>query len=161
MPCINFLILLNFNNIKFNKKNVVVTIMLNKIEGITLLVSDLKRSIEFYRDILGLRVNKESENKIEFSRKDSTNTKLIIELDISKSNQNNKNSVIITFSVSDLNTVYNNLTEKKVNFHKKLSDDASGKNTIILDPDGYLISLTEPASDEFAQIPYYHGFAPA
>lgn len=137
--------------------------MLNKIEGITLLVSDLKRSIEFYRDILGLRVNKESEseNKIEFSRKDSPNTKLILELDNSKSNQNNKNSVIITFSVSDLNTVYNNLTEKKVNFHKKLSDDASGKNTIILDPDGYLISLTEPTSDEFAQIPYYHGFAPA
>ena len=100
-------------------------------------------------------------NKIEFSRKDSTNTKLILELDNSKSNQNNKNSVIITFSVSDLNTVYNNLTEKKVNFHKELSDDASGKNTIILDPDGYLISLTEPTSDEFAQIPYYHGFAPA
>jgi lactoylglutathione lyase len=116
--------------------------MLNKIEGITLLVSDLKRSIEFYR-------------------KDSTNTKLILELDNSKSNQNNKNSVIITFSVSDLNTIYNNLTEKKVNFHKKLSDDESGKNTIILDPDGYLISLTEPTSDEFAQIPYYHGFAPA
>jgi lactoylglutathione lyase len=126
-----------------------------------LLVSDIKRSIEFYRDILGLRVNKESENKIEFSRKDSTNTKLIVELDNSKSNQNNKNSVIITFSVSDLNTLYNNLTEKKVNFHKKLSDDESGKNTIILDPDGYLISLTEPTSDEFAQIPYYHGFAPA
>ncbi len=135
--------------------------MLNKIEGITLLVSDIKRSIEFYRDILGLRVNKESENKIEFSRKDSTNTKLILELDNSKSNQNNKNSVIITFSVSDLNTLYNNLTEKKVNFHKKMSDDESGKNTIILDPDGYLISLTEPTSDEFAQIPYYHGFAPA
>ena len=135
--------------------------MLNKIEGITLLVSDIKRSIEFYRDILGLRVNKESENKIEFSRKDSTNTKLILELDNSKSNQNNQNSVIITFSVSDLNTLYNNLTEKKVNFHKKLSDDESGKNTIILDPDGYLISLTEPTSDEFAQIPYYHGFAPA
>ena len=136
--------------------------MLNKIEGITLLVSDIKRSIEFYRDILGLRVNKESENKIEFSRKESPNTKLILELDNSKSNQNNKNSVIITFSVSDLNTIYNNLTQKNVNFHKKLSDDASGKNTIILDPDGYLISLTEPASsDEFAQIPYYHGFAPA
>jgi lactoylglutathione lyase len=135
--------------------------MLNKIEGITLLVSDIKRSIEFYRDTLGLRVNKESENKIEFSRKDSTNTKLILELDNSKSNQNNKNFVIITFSVSDLNTIYNNLTEKKVNFHKKLSDDESGKNTIILDPDGYLISLTEPTSDEFAQIPYYHGFAPA
>ena len=135
--------------------------MLNRIEGITLLVSDIKRSTEFYRDILGLRVNKESENKIEFSRKDSPNTKLILELDDSKSVQNNKNSVIITFSVSDLNTLYNNLTQKNVNFHKKLSDDAAGKNTIILDPDGYLVSLTEPTSDEFAQIPYYHGFAPA
>ncbi len=136
--------------------------MLNRIEGITLLVSDIKRSTEFYRDILGLRVNKESENKIEFSRKDSPNTKLILELDESKSVQNNKNSVIITFSVSDLNTLYNNLTQKNVNFHKKLSDDAAGKNTIILDPDGYLVSLTEPASDdEYAQIPYYHGFAPA
>lgn len=137
-------------------------IMLNKLEGITLLVSDIKRSMEFYRDILGLRVNKESEKTIEFSRKNSTNTKLILELDNSNSDQNKKNSVIITFSVSDLNSIYNNLTEKKVNFHKKLSDDSSGKNTIIQDPDGYLISLTEPTSnDEYAQIPYYHGFAPA
>ncbi|HET8856007.1 MAG TPA: VOC family protein [Nitrososphaeraceae archaeon] len=134
--------------------------MLNKIEGITLLVSDIKRSVEFYRDILNLRVNKESEDKIEFSKKDSTNTKLIIELDKTGSNKNNKSSVIITFSVIDLNTIYDKLTQRKVDFHKKLSEDETGKNTIIRDPDGYLISLTEPI-DEFAQIPYYHGFAPA
>jgi len=134
--------------------------MLNKIEGITLLVSDIKRSMEFYRDILNLRVNKESEDKIEFSKKGSTNTKLIIELDKTGSTQNNKSSVIITFSVLDLNTIYDNLTQRKVDFHKKLSEDETGKNTIIRDPDGYLISLTEPI-DEFAQIPYYHGFAPA
>jgi lactoylglutathione lyase len=137
-----------------------MTVMLNKIEGITLLVSDIKRSVEFYRDILNLRVNKESEDKIEFSKKDSINTKLIIELDKTGSSQNNKSSVIITFSVIDLNTIYDNLIQRKVNFHKKLSDDETGKNTIIQDPDGYLISLTEPI-DEFAQIPYYHGFAPA
>ena len=135
-------------------------VMLNKIEGITLLVSDIKRSVEFYRDILNLRVNKESEDKIEFSKKDSTNTKLIIELDKTGSNKNNKSSVIITFSVIDLNTIYDKLTQRKVDFHKKLSEDETGKNTIIRDPDGYLISLTEPI-DEFAQIPYYHGFAPA
>ncbi len=134
--------------------------MLNKIEGITLLVSDIKRSIEFYRDILNLRVNKESENKIEFSKKSSINTKLIIELDKTGSIPNNKSSVIITFSVIDLNTLYDNLVQRKVEFHKKLSDDEIGKNVIIKDPDGYLISLTEPV-DEFAQIPYYHGFAPA
>jgi lactoylglutathione lyase len=134
-------------------------IMLNKIEGITLLVSDIKRSIEFYRDILNLRVNKESEDKIEFSKKGSPNTKLIIELDKTGSTQNNKNSVIITFSVMDLNTLYDNLVQRKVDFHKKLSEDKTVKNTIIRDPDGYLISLTEPV-DEFAQIPYYHGFAP-
>jgi lactoylglutathione lyase len=137
-----------------------MTVMLNKIEGITLLVSDIKRSVEFYRDILNLRVNKESEDKIEFSKKDSTNTKLIIELDKTGSNKNNKSSVIITFSVIDLNTIYDKLTQRKVDFHKKLSEDETGKNTIIRDPDGYLISLTEPI-DEFAQIPYYHGFAPA
>jgi lactoylglutathione lyase len=135
-------------------------IMLNKLEGITLLVSDIKRSMEFYRDILNLRVNKESEDKIEFSKKNSAQTKLIIELDKTGSIQNNKSSVIITFSVIDLNTLYDNLVERKVEFHKKLSDDETGKNTIIRDPDGYLISLTEPI-DEFAQIPYYHGFAPA
>ena len=134
--------------------------MLNKIEGITLSVSDLKKSVEFYRDILNMRVNKESEDKIEFSKKGSTNTKLIIELDKTGSTQNNKSSVIITFSVLDLNTIYDNLTQRKVDFHKKLSEDETGKNTIIRDPDGYLISLTEPI-DEFAQIPYYHGFAPA
>ena len=136
-----------------------MTVMLNKIEGITLLVSDIKRSVEFYRDILNLRVNKESEDRIEFSKKDSTNTKLIIELDKTGSNKNNKSSVIITFSVIDLNTLYDNLVQRKVEFHKKLSDDETGKNVIIKDPDGYLISLTEPV-DEMAQIPYYHGFAP-
>ena len=134
--------------------------MLNKIEGITLLVSDIKRSLEFYRDVLNLRVNKESEDKIEFSKKGSTNTKLIIELDKTGSTPNNKSSVIITFSIIDLNTLYDNLTQRKVDFHKELSADETGKNTIIRDPDGYLISLTEPI-DEFAQIPYYHGFAPA
>ena len=133
--------------------------MLNKIEGITLLVSDIKKSIEFYRDILNLRVNQESENKIEFSKKGSTNTKLIIEEDKTGSIQNNKSSVIITFSVIDLNTLYDNLVQRKVELHKKLSDDETGKNVIIKDPDGYLISLTEPV-DEMAQIPYYHGFAP-
>ena len=133
--------------------------MLNKIEGITLSVSDIKRSMEFYRDILNLRVNKESEDKIEFSKKCSTNTKLIIELDKTGSTQNNKSSVIITFSVLDLNTIYDNLTQRKVDFHKKLSEDETGKNTIIRDQDGYLISLTERI-DEFAQIPYYHGFVP-
>jgi lactoylglutathione lyase len=136
-----------------------MTNMLNKIEGITLLVSDIKRSVEFYRDILNLRVNQESEDKIEFSKKGSPNTKLIIELDKTGSTQNNKNSVIITFSVMDLNTLYDNLVQRKVDFHKKLSEDKTVKNTIIRDPDGYLISLTEPV-DEFAQIPYYHGFAP-
>jgi lactoylglutathione lyase len=136
-----------------------MTIMLNKIEGVTLLVSDIKRSVEFYRDILNLRVNQESEDKIEFSKKGSPNTKLIIELDKTGSTQNNKNSVIITFSVMDLNTLYDNLVQRKVDFHKKLSEDKTVKNTIIRDPDGYLISLTEPV-DEFAQIPYYHGFAP-
>ena len=68
-----------------------MTNMLNKIEGVTLLVSDIKRSVEFYRDVLNLRVNQESEDKIEFSKKGSTNTKLIIELDKTGSNQNNKN----------------------------------------------------------------------
>jgi catechol 2,3-dioxygenase-like lactoylglutathione lyase family enzyme len=136
-----------------------MTNMLSKIEGITLLVSDIKRSVEFYRDILNLRVNQESEDKIEFSKKDSTNTKLIIELDKTGSNQTNKHSVIITFSVMDLNTLYDNLVQRKVDFHKKLSEDKTAKNIIIRDPDGYLISLTEPV-DEFAQISYYHGFAP-
>jgi hypothetical protein len=37
-----------------------------------------------------------------------------------------------------------------------------GKHSVIKHPDGHLISLTEIISkEEYTQIPYYHGFAPA
>jgi lactoylglutathione lyase len=68
---------------------------------------------------------------------------------------------LIGFNVSDLESVCNELSTKKVKFYKDLKNESFGKHAIIEDPEGNLISLAEMASkEEFMQIPYYHGFAP-
>ena len=40
-----------------------------KIKGISILVSDIKKSLEFYKNVLGINVNQKNDNTIEFSYK--------------------------------------------------------------------------------------------
>ena len=46
--------------------------MFNKIGAIILLVGDIKQSIEFYRDVLGMQLKHDSEDWVEFSKGTST-----------------------------------------------------------------------------------------
>lgn len=70
--------------------------------------------------------------------------------------------MLVGFNVSNLESVCNELEKKDVKFYKKLTEEPFGKHAIIKDPDEHLISLTELISkEEYTQIPYYHGFAPA
>jgi lactoylglutathione lyase len=131
--------------------------MFNRIGAVILLSSDMKRSIKFYKDVLGMELKQRSKDWVEFSRQGT-----VLALHPTKKKRMKKNnSMLVGFNVSDLQALCNGLKKKKVKFYKKLTTEKFGKHAIIKDPDGHLISVVEMISkEEFMQIPYYHGFAP-
>lgn len=131
--------------------------MFNRIGAVILLVSDMKRSIRFYRDVLGMELKEHSKEWTEFSKRGT-----VLALHPSKKKRIKKNnSMLVGFSVSDFDDVCNGLKRKKVKFYKKPTQEDYGKHAIIKDPDGHLISIVQMPQEELKQIPYYYGFAPA
>ncbi len=136
-----------------------------KIKGISILVSDTKKSLEFYKNVLGINVNQIDDNRIEFSYKGSDSINFVLENKNSEENKNTQLSdngnIMITFLINNFDEIHNNLIQKNAKIHSKATQGENSKNVIVMDPDGYLISLVETIpKDEFRQIPYYHGFAP-
>jgi lactoylglutathione lyase len=130
--------------------------MFNRIGAVILLVSDMKRSTRFYRDVLGMELKEQSKDWTEFSKRGT-----VLALHPSKKKRiKRNNSMLVGFSVSDFNDVVNGLKKKKVKFYKKPREESFGKHAIIQDPDGHLISVVQMPQEELSQIPYYHGFAP-
>ena len=130
--------------------------MFNRIGAVILLVSDMKRSTRFYRDILGMELKEQSKDWTEFSKRGT-----VLALHPSKKKRiKRNNSMLVGFNVSDFDDVVNGLKKKKVKFYKKPREESFGKHAIIQDPDGHLISIVQMPQEELSQIPYYHGFAP-
>lgn len=134
-----------------------VAAMFHKIGAVILLVSDMKRSTKFYRDTLGMKLKQQSKDWTEFSE---GGTVLALHPSSKKRIKKN-NSMLVGFSISDFDDVVSSLKKKKVKFYKKPKEEPFGKHAIIQDPDGHLISIVQMPQEELAQIPYYHGFAPA
>jgi lactoylglutathione lyase len=113
-----------------------------RLGAVILLVSDMDKSIKFYRDILELPIKNTSSEWIEFF---SSGT--VLALHPSKSKSKTKNSrVLVGFMVSNLETVAKKLKDKKVEFFKEPKEESFGKHAIIADPDGHLISIAEISS---------------
>jgi lactoylglutathione lyase len=124
----------------------------------------MKKSIDFYNNVLGMEKKQESEDWVEFLKQGT-----VLALHPAKKKTKNHRlqeatkcgNILIGFNVSDLESVCNDLNKKNVKFYKNLKNESFGKHAIIEDPEGNLISLAEMApKEEFMQIPYYHGFAP-
>ena len=113
-----------------------------RLGAVILLVSDMEKSIKFYRDVLELPIKNTSSEWVEFF---SSGT--VVALHPSKSKSRTKNSgVLVGFMVSNLETVAKNLKDKKVEFFKEPKEESFGKHAIIVDPDGHLISIAEISS---------------
>ena len=107
-----------------------------------LLVSDMDKSMKFYRDVLELPVKSTSPEWVEFF---SSGT--VVALHPSKNKTRTKNSgVLVGFMVSNLESVAKNLKDRKVEFFKEPTEESFGKHAIIVDPDGHLISIAEISS---------------
>jgi len=137
--------------------------MFRKVGAVILLVSDMERSIDFYKNILGLALKSRSKDWTEFIQ-DGT----VLALHPAKKKFRAKSTkakigMLVAFKVSDMKDVYKVLKGKQVRFFKEPTEEDFGKHAIILDPDGYMISLVElkmGKDEEFQQAPGYYGFAP-
>ena len=131
--------------------------MFSRVGAVILLVSDMRRSVKFYRDILKMPMKEKTKDWIEFSERGT-----VLALHPAKKKRFPKNnSMLVGFSVSDFDDVCSGLKKKKVKFYKKPRQESFGKHAIIKDPDGHLISIMQMPQVGLDQVPYYHGFAPA
>ena len=131
--------------------------MFSRIGAVILLVSDIKSSIRFYRDTLGMELKQESKDWTELSTRGT-----VLALHPSRKKKIKKNNgMLVGFSISDFDDVISSLKKKRVKFYKKPKQEPFGKHAIIQDPDGHLLSIVQMPQEELSQIPYYHGFAPA
>jgi lactoylglutathione lyase len=131
--------------------------MFSRIGAVILLVSDIKRSIRFYRDTLGMELKQESKDWTELSTRGT-----VLALHPARKKKIKKNNgMLVGFSISDFDDVISSLKKKRVKFYKKAKQEPFGKHAIIQDPDGHLLSIVQMPQEELSQIPYYHGFAPA
>jgi len=113
-----------------------------RLGAIILLVSDMDKSMKFYRDVLELPVKNTSSEWVEFF---SSGT--VLALHPSKGKSRTKNSgVLVGFMVSNLEQVAKSLKDKNVEFFKEPKEESFGKHAIISDPDGHLISIAEISS---------------
>ena len=113
-----------------------------RLGAVILLVSDMDKSVKFYRDVLELPIKNISSDWVEFF---SSGT--VLALHPSKSKSRTKNSgVLVGFMVSNLEIVAKKLKDKKVEFFKEPKEESFGKHAILADPDGHLISIAEISS---------------
>ena len=119
--------------------------MFNHIDYVMVMVSDMSRSIQFYRDKLGLKLGSESPEWTEFE----TGTTVLALHGGGKpagaSHEPKAGSASIGFYVDNLNDKFNELKGKGVSFSMPPTDrpDEKIKLAVCLDPDGLPISIAE------------------
>lgn len=112
----------------------------SKVGAVILLVSNMEKSIKFYKDVLGLPIKSKSKDWTEFF---GTGTVLALHPARKKSGIKPGAGMLVGFEVSDLDSSVKRLKDTKVKFYKKPKQEPFGKHAIIRDPDGHLISIAE------------------
>jgi predicted enzyme related to lactoylglutathione lyase len=114
--------------------------MIKKIAVVIVIVSDMKRSVEFYRDKLGVPLEFESPHWTQFRTEGAT-------LGLHPESEHMKakpGGVQVGFQVEDLDKAYEVLLSRGVEFAMPpRQEDFGGKLAVCLDPDGYSISLSD------------------
>jgi lactoylglutathione lyase len=126
--------------------------MFRRLDVVVLFVKDLKRSIDFYVNELGLPLRYSDDNTAELF---NDPTRIVLKRKNSNSSSNNSNvksGILLGFTVHDLYELCEMLKKRGLRFLKEPKEESFGKHAIILDPDGHMISLAEiksTAQEEF------------
>jgi len=123
-----------------------------KFDSIVLIVTDLERSIEFYRDKLGMSVRYKSKGFVAFNAgvipfqlealSDATET---FGAEAVLADREAGHRVALTMRVEDVDATYRELKHKGVEFIKDPTDMPWGhRNADFVDPDGNIWVLYKP-----------------
>ena len=136
---------------------------IKRIGNIILEVKDLENSIKFYHEILGMPIKNERRNWVDLGQQSGGILSLHpAYITTSHTGQSKENGILIGLTVGDLNSAMEELSAAKIEIFRDIQERQAGKNAIILDPDGYLISLFEPdfSDNKDKQTSGYVGFTP-
>ena len=136
---------------------------IKRIGNIILEVKDLDTSIKFYHDILGMPIKNERRNWVDLGQQSGGTLSLHpASITTSHTSTSKENGILIGLTVGDLNSAVDELSDAKIEIFREVQERQAGKNVIILDPDGYMISLFEPdfSENKEKQTSGYVGFTP-
>ena len=133
---------------------------IKRVGNVILAVKDMGKSVEFYNKILGMPIKRERDNWIDLGQ-----TGALLSLHPTSDTDGDSsidNRILIGFVVGDVSSAIDELKLKNIKIHRDIQDKSSGKNAILLDPDGYMISLFEPSfsAEKTIQSGGYIGFTP-
>ena len=135
---------------------------IKKVGNVILAVKDLDKSLEFYHDIIGLPIKKQRRTWIDLGTSGALLSLHPASLTAELVGGSIDNGITIGFLVGDLKAALDELKSKGVKIFREAVEKGPGKNAIVLDPDGYLVSLFEPSfKDKTQQAGGYQGFTPA
>ena len=136
---------------------------IKRIGNIILEVKDLDTSIKFYHDILGMPIKNERRNWVDLGQQSGGTLSLHpASITTSHTNSSKENGILIGLTVGDLHSAMDELSGANIEVYRDVQERQAGKNAIILDPDGYMISLFEPdfSENKDKQTSGYVGFTP-
>ena len=135
---------------------------IKKVGNVILAVKDLDKSVAFYHDIIGLPIKNQRRTWVDLGTSGALLSLHPASLTAEHIGSSIENGITIGFLVGDVNSAIDELREKGVKIYREIVEREAGKNAVVLDPDGYLVSLFEPNfSDKDQQTGGYHGFTPA
>ena len=136
---------------------------IKRIGNIILEVKDLEISIKFYHEVLGMPIKNERRNWVDLGQQSGGTLSLHpASITTSHTNSSKENGILIGLTVGDLDSAIDELSAAKIEIFRDTQERQAGKNAIILDPDGYMISLFEPdfSENKDKQTSGYVGFTP-
>jgi len=114
--------------------------LIKRVNWLEVKVTDLKRAISFYRDVLGLRVGKEWSNYVVFDLAGTTTFAIML----GGKKGRKEGAPNIYLAVEDLDGEYEKLREKGVNFLEPPKKQYwGGYAALFADPDENLFYLTQ------------------
>lgn len=135
---------------------------IKKVGNVILAVKDLDKSIAFYHDIIGLPIKNQRRSWVDLGTSGALLSLHPASLTAEHIGSSIENGITIGFLVGDVSSAVDELRGKGVKIYREIVERDAGKNAVVLDPDGYLISLFEPNfTDKDQQTGGYHGFTPA
>ena len=137
---------------------------IKRVSNVILAVQDMKKSLQFYHEVLGMPIKNQRDNWIDLGQSGGSLLSLHpAEDDEPHSGTSIHNGVLVGLIVGDIKSAVEELKTKDVKIYREIQIKGAGKNAIVVDPDNYMISLFEPnlSDEKDQQTAGYVGFTPA